>query len=38
MNRLHDWLPMQLREGYFDEEAWDSESSTSVRSRRNVLL
>ena len=35
MNRLHDCLPMQLRERFFDEDTRDSESSASVRSCRN---
>jgi hypothetical protein len=36
MSRLHDWLPMQLHERRFDEEAGDSPSSASVRSCRNA--
>jgi hypothetical protein len=36
MIRLHDCLPMQLRERYFDEEAGDSQSSASVRSCPNA--
>src|SRR6266403_3797286 len=35
MSRLHDWLPMQLHECCFHEEARDSQSSSSVRSCRN---
>jgi hypothetical protein len=38
MSRLYDWLPMQLHERYFDEDAGDSESSASVRSCPNALV
>ncbi len=34
-SRLYDWLPMQLRERCFDEEASDTQSSASVRGCRN---
>ena len=32
MNRLHDWLPMQLCERCIDKDAGGSESSASVRT------
>ena len=38
MSRLHDRLPMQLHERCFDEDARDSQSSSSVRGCRNPTV
>ena len=35
MSSLHELVPVQLRERYFDQEAGDTTSGTSVRSRGN---
>jgi hypothetical protein len=35
MSSVHEWLPVQLRGCYFEQEAGDSQTSTSVRSCSN---